>query len=232
MRWRLFLLLLAGLLVTSRVAAQPFISGCPIFPADNAWNTDISGAEVDDNSGIYITNINTNGGGTLVHPDFGSDPTYGIPWMTVPGTQPKVPVTFDYDDESDPGPYPFPPNALVEGGSDSHVIVLDRDNCILYETFASTYIGGAQQAWTAGSGASFSLNSNAQRPDGWTSADAAGLPILPGLARCEEANSGTINHALRFTVRRTQEAYVYPASHEAGHSTNTNYPPMVLILVM
>jgi hypothetical protein len=207
--------------------ADPLIEGCQVFPLDNPWNADISGAAVHPNSDNYIANINANGG-QFVHPDFGANPAYGIPYITVSGTQPKVPVTFDYDDESDTGPYPIPPNAPIEGGSDRHVIVIDKDNCVLYETYDSHYMGGSQNAWHAGSGAIFNLNSNALRPDGWTSADAAGLPIFPGLARCAEAMSGEINHAFRFTVRRTQRAYVYPATHYASSLTDTNYPPMGL----
>ncbi len=210
-------------------AAPPLVGGCQVFPSDNPWNTDISGAAVHPNSANYIANILANGG-DFVHPDFGENPDYGIPWITVPGTQPKVPVTFEYDDESDPGPYPIPPNAPVEGGGDRHVIAIDTDNCVLYEIYASTYVGGAQNAWTAGSGAIFSLDTNALRPDGWTSADAAGLPIFPGLARCDEAESGVINHALRFTVNRTQKAYIYPARHFASNQTGLNYPPMGLRL--
>lgn len=140
------------------------------------------------------------------------DPTYGIPWTTVPGTQPRVPMVFDYDDESDPGPYPFPPDAPVEAGGDRHVIVVDRDACRLYETYDSHHVG---PGWRCDSGAVFDLRSNALRPDGWTSADAAGLPILPGLVRREEVRAGEIRHALRFTVARTQRAYVHPATHFA-----------------
>ena len=209
------------------VQADPLIESCQVFPADNPWNTDISAAPIHPNSAKYIANINAHGGDT-VHPDFGSDPEYGIPYITVPGTQPKVPVTFYYDDESDPGPYPIPADAPVEGGGDRHVIVIDTDNCILYETYNSEYVGGAQHAWTADSGAIFDLSSNALRPDGWTSADAAGLPIFPGLARCDEVMSGEIKHALRFTVNETQRAYIYPATHFASDITDPNYPPMGL----
>jgi hypothetical protein len=156
------------------------------------------------------------------------DGIYGIPWATVPGSQPLVPVDFYYPDESDPGPYPIPPDAPVEAGGDRHVLIIERDNCILYEMFDSTFNGPPENSWSGGSGAVFDLGSNALRPAGWTSADAAGLPIFPGLARCEEANSGVINHALRFTVRRTQQAYVYPARHFASSLTDANYPPMGL----
>lgn len=206
-------------------AAPPTIEGCQILPADNPWNADISGATVHPNSDNIINYINSTGG-TSVHPDFGDTQEYGIPWTTVDSTQPKVPVTFDYWDESDPGPYPIPPNAPVEGGGDRHVLVIERDNCILYETYASVYVGGTQQAWEAGSGAIWNLDSNALRPDIWTSADAAGLPIFPGLARCDEAMSGEITHALRFTVRRTRgplDAHIYPATHSAPTVPSTQW---------
>jgi hypothetical protein len=166
-----------------------------------------------------------NGGRRFLHPDFGSDPTYGIPWTSVPGAQPRVPMSFDYADESDPGPYPFPRDAPVEAGGDRHVLVLDRDACRLYETFDSRYVG---PGWRCGSGAIFDLRSNALRPDGWTSADAAGLPILPGLVRRDEATTGEIRHALRFTVERTQRAYVHPATHFASSRTDPDLPPMGL----
>jgi hypothetical protein len=166
-----------------------------------------------------------NGGRTNLHPDFGSDPTYGIPWTSVPGTQSRVPMSFDYPDESDPGPYPFPPEAPVEAGGDRHVLVVDRGECKLYETWDSHYVG---PGWHCGSGALFDLRSNALRPDTWTSADAAGLPILPGLVRRDEVKSGTIDHALRFTVRRTQRAFVHPATHFASSETDPSLPPMGL----
>jgi hypothetical protein len=196
--------------------------GCPVFPPDNPWNQDISGEPVDPNSDAYIASI---GGSTNLHPDFGSDPTYGIPWTSVPGSQPLVPMTFDDPEESDPGPYPFPPNAPVEAGGDRHVLVLDTGHCVLYETYDSFYIG---PGWHAFSGARFDLNSNALRPDGFTSADAAGLPILPGLVRRDEVLSGAIHHALRFTVRHTQAAFVHPATHFASSSNDPNLPPMGL----
>ncbi len=201
-------------------AAGPAIAGCRVFPADNEWNRDVSRDPVDALSDAYIASI---GADTFLHPDFGRDPGYGIPWTTVPGTQALVPMTFDYDDESDPGPYPFPPNAPVEAGDDHHVLVLDRDACRLYETWDSTYEG---PGWHCGSGAVFDLRTNALRPDGWTSADAAGLPILPGLVRRDEVAAGEIRHALRFTVRRTQQAYVHPATHFASSDTSSELPPM------
>jgi hypothetical protein len=198
------------------------IAGCAVFPADNPWNRDVSRDPVDPRSDAYIASI---GAGRTLHPDFGSDPDYGIPWTTVPGSQARVPMTFLYADESDPGPYPFPADAPVEAGGDRHVLVLDRDNCRLYETFDSRYVA---PGWRCGSGAVFDLRSNALRPDGWTSADAAGLPILPGLVRRDEVKSGSIRHALRFTARRTQRAYVAPATHFASSSTDLSLPPMGL----
>ena len=205
---------------SASASAGAVLLGCPVFPADNPWNRDVSRDLVDPRSDAYIASV---GPGRFLHPDFGSDPTYGIPWTSVPGTQPRVSMSFDYDDESDPGPYPFPANAPVESGGDSHVLVLDRDACRLYETFDSKFVG---PGWHAGSGAVFDLRSNTLRHDGWTSADAAGLPILPGLVRRDEVLSGEIHHALRFTVRHTQKAYVHPATHLASSDTNPDLPPM------
>lgn len=205
------------------------LNGRRPFPADNAWNTDISGAAVDARSSTLIASC----GLRNLHPDFGT--TYngapnGIPYVVVRAGQPKVPVTFDYDDESDPGPYPIPPNAPIEGGAsgsgDRHVIVIDLDAWKLYELFdAHPQNGGA--SWRAGSGAIFDLGSNALRPAGWTSADAAGLPIFPGLVRYDEVvEQGAINHALRFTCPRTRRAYVAPARHYASNDTSSALPPM------
>jgi hypothetical protein len=168
--------------------------------------------------------------GTRLHPDWGNWSTdhYGIPWQTVPGSQMPVPMTFQTASESDPGPYPFPPNARVEGGansgSDMHVLVIDTGTCTLYETWSSTYVG---PGWNCGSGAKFDLTSGALRPDGWTSADAAGLPILPGLVRVSEVQAGSIQHALRFTVSKSQQGYIHPATHAAGQS-DSSLPPMGL----
>jgi len=141
----------------------------------------------------------------------------------VPGGQPKVPVAFDYEHDSDPGPYPIPPNPPIEAGSDRHILIVDRDGCILYELFDAYQQDGL---WTAGSGAIFNLRTNGLRPNGWTSADAAGLPILPGLVRYEEVAAGEIRHAIRFTAARTQRAYVWPARHYASAITDPNVPPM------
>ncbi len=202
--------------------------GCTVFPADNPWNQDISGVAVDPMSDAYMAHMN--GSTKKVHPDFGSDPSYGIPYIVVPGTEPKLDVTFDYKDESDPGPYPIPLDAPIEGGppngdGDKHVLAIDKDNCVLYELFDATRGSGA---WTAGSGAVFDLKSNKLRSDGFTSADAAGLPIFPGLVRYDEAMSGEIKHALRFTVQKTQNAYIHPATHAASSDTSADAPPMGL----
>lgn len=168
-----------------------------------------------------------------LHPDFGTvwqGAPIGIPYVVVPGELPRVSVTFEYADESDPGPYPIPPDAPIEGGpggtGDRHVIVIDRDAWKLYELFDAHPVGGGA-SWRAGSGAVFDLSSNALRPAGWTSADAAGLPIFPGLVRYDEAvEQGEIRHALRFTCPRTRRAYVHPARHWASDSTDPSLPPM------
>ena len=213
------------------------LNGALPFPASNAWNTDVSGAAVDANSDALIASIGLTRG---LHPDFGAGlyegTPIGIPYVVVSGTQPKVAITFtDYGDESDPGPYPVPANAPIEGqqanGSafdgDRHVLVIDRDANRLYEMGNSYPQAGG--AWQASGGAVFNLNSNTVRPGGqpgWTSADAAGLPIFPGLVRYDEASSGVIRHALRFTVSTTRRAYVPPATHWASSNTSANVPPM------
>jgi hypothetical protein len=202
------------------------LGSCTVFPADNPWNRDVSALPVDPNSANYLGAIAGFGGNQKLHADFGGAGEYGIPYITVPGTQAKVPVDFtDYGDESDPGPYPIPLNAPIEGGSDAHVLAVDRDHCKLYELFASS---PSASRWSAASGAVFDLTSNALRPEGWTSADAAGLPIFAGLVRYDEVASGHIDHALRFTLSRTQRAYLHPATHWASSSTNANYSPMGL----
>ena len=208
--------------------AQPTIGGCSVFPANNIWNTPIDQLPVASNS---ATLINTVGPSVKLHADFGSGlwngGPMGIPFITVPGTQTKYPVTFTSPDESDPGPYPIPLDAPIEGGSqstgDRHVLAIDTDNCILYEMFAA-YPQAA--SWNAGSGAVFNLSSQTLRPAGWTSADAAGLPIFPGLVRYDEVAAGEIRHALRLTVPQTLNAYVWPARHYASSLTDPKYPPM------
>lgn len=207
----------------------PTIGGCPIFPADNIWNTPVDTLPVDPDSASYIAAI---GASEPVHPDFGSGTwegePIGISYVAVPGSQALVPITFDYDDESDPGPYPIPPDAPIEGGpasdGDRHVLVLDRGECMLYELFYA--YPAADGSWHAGSGAVFDLSSNALRPAGWTSADAAGLPILPGLVRYDEVADGEIKHALRFTAPDTRRAYVWPARHFASDLVEGQYPPL------
>ena len=214
-----------------RFTGSPTVQGVPIFPNDNPWNTDITDYPVHPDSDTYIASIGVDG---HLHPDFGTfwdgHPS-GFQYVVVTGAQTKAPITFDYPDESDPGPYPTPADAPIEGGPDSegdrHVLVLDRDNGTLYELFAA-YPDG--DGWRAGSGAVFDLASNALRPEGWTSADAAGLPILPGLVRYDEVEAGEIRHAVRFTVQRTQRAYIHPATHWASTSTDPALPPMGLRL--
>ncbi len=210
---------------TSKIPAGKgtVIAGCDIFPADNAWNQDVSALPVRADSDTFINAI---GASTHLHPDFGEDQTYGIPYNVVPGSQPKVPITFTaYGDESDPGPYPIPDNAKVEAPSDSHVLVLDSGACKLYEMYNAHKNSGA--GWSADSGAVWNLKTGALRPFGWTSADAAGLPILAGLIRADEVAAGEITHAIRFTARHTQQGYILPATHQAGLSGTTN-PPMGL----
>jgi hypothetical protein len=205
--------------------AVPMLGGCQIFPADNPWNQDISTAPVHPRSAAYIQSI---GADVNLHADFGSNPEYGIPFVVVPAGQPRVPVEFaEYGEESDPGPYPIPPDAPVEFGSDRHLLVLAAGECRLYELYHAERAGAG---WRAGSGAIFDLSSNALRPEGWTSADAAGLPILPGLARYDEVQSGVIRHALRVTVAATFRGYIHPATHFASDDENPARPPMGLRL--
>lgn len=195
------------------------LAGCPVLPPDNAFNRDISHAPVDPRSDAYVRSIGLT---ARLHPDFASR-TYGIPFKVVSKAQKRVPIHFtDYGDESDPGPYPIPLSAPVEGGSDRHVLVLQKSTCRLYELFGAHRTGAG---WSAASGAVFNLKTGAPRPRGWTSADAAGLPILPGLAR-----PGAITHALRVTVPRTQKAYVSPARHFASSDSDPALPPMGLRL--
>jgi hypothetical protein len=199
------------------------LAGCPVFPADNPWNTDISQAPLRAGSAATIARLPGN-----LHPDFGGGGQYGIPYVVVPADQPPVPVTFTaYGSQSEPGPYPIPINAPIEGGSDAHVLALQQGTCLLYELFAAHPSGGG---WAAGSGARFDLRSNALRPDGWTSADAAGLPILPGLVKYDEVASGQITHAMRVTFSETYAGYIHPATHQASSQTDPALPPMGLRL--
>jgi hypothetical protein len=201
------------------------LNGCPVFPADNAWNTAISTAPLRSNSSAIVTQVLADQPGAgFLHADFGGGGAYGIPYVTVPASMGRVPVNFtEFPAESDPGPYAAPLGAPIEGGSDAHVIAIDRDNCQLFEMYHSSPANGS---WNAGSGATWNLRSDALRPAGWTSADAAGLPIFPGLARFDEVSNGAIHHALRFTVNQTQRGYVAPARHFASSSSNPNRPAM------
>ncbi|HXP87218.1 MAG TPA: Ig-like domain-containing protein [Bryobacteraceae bacterium] len=210
-------------------AQAPTVGGkCPVFPADNIWNARVDQLPVHPSSSTWVTTIGTS---KPMHPDFGSGlyqgEPIGIPFITVPGTQTKYPVTFQYASESDPGPYAIPLDAPIEGGSsstgDRHTIAVDTDNCILYELYAAY---PQTSSWQAGSGVIFTLTSEALRTAGWTSADAAGLPIFPGLVRYDEIAAGAINHAIRFTVPQTQDTYVWPGRHEASSLTGSQYPPM------
>jgi hypothetical protein len=227
----------APLLLRSLLADEPFPLGANVslkgrrpFPDDNPWNRDISQAPVDPSSDAIIASI---GLAKSLHPDFGTvynGAPSGIPYVVVDSRQPRVPVTFRYPDESDPGPYPIPPNAPIEGGpkadGDRHVLVIERDIWKLYETFSSFPQDGGK-SWKAGSGAVFDLSSNRLRPAGWTSADAAGLPIFPGLVRYDEVmEQKAILHALRFTVVHSRRAYVPPATHFASTHKDANLPPM------
>jgi hypothetical protein len=205
---------------------------CRIFPPDNHWNVRVDKLPVAAGSARLVRSIGLD---SPLHPDFGSGlyegRPIGIPYTTVSRRQRKVRVSFDYADESDRGRYPIPRAPPIEGGrasgGDRHVIVVDRDRCRLYELFAAYPVDGGRR-WRAGSGAVWSLRTNRLRPRGWTSADAAGLPILPGLARYEEVRRGAIDHALRFTASRTRRAYVYPARHFASSSDDPDLPPMGL----
>jgi hypothetical protein len=212
--------------------APPELGGCPVFPDSNVWNQRVDRLPVAKDSATLISSIGLD---SPVHPDFGSGlydgQRIGIPYVVVSGARtPKARPTFDYADESDPGPYPIPASVPIEGAphpddGDRHALIVDRDTCTLYELYALHRSGSG---WAAGSGAVWSLRSNKLRPAGWTSADAAGLPILPGLARYDEVAAGSIDHALRFTAPRTRRAYIYPARHYASDSTDPSLPPMGL----
>ncbi|HEV7162310.1 MAG TPA: hypothetical protein VGN25_03560 [Solirubrobacteraceae bacterium] len=208
--------------------SPPHEAGCPVFPANNPLNREVEHAPVDPNSAAYVASI---GLGAHLHPDFGTNPGYGIPYTVVGANQPRVPIAFsEFGEESEPGPYPIPPSAPVEGAGeegDRHVLVLQRGNCRLYELYSAQRHGSG---WEVGSGAVFNLRSNRLRPEGWTSADAAGLPILPLLVRYPEVRSGAIDHALRVTVPRTQRGYIHPATHLASSSSDPSLPPMGLRL--
>jgi hypothetical protein len=195
-------------------------STCSLFPATNVWNQRVDHLPVAADSATLVGTI---GSGEDLHPDFGEFAGYGIPYNVVRSTTPRTAVSFTWDDESDAGPYPIPAGPRIEGGSDRHLLMLDVDACRLYELFAAEL---TPSGWHAGSGAIWDLGSNALRPDGWTSADAAGLPILPGLVRFDEVAAGEIQHAIRFTAPVTRSAHVYPARHHAGAGSSSALPPM------
>jgi hypothetical protein len=208
----------------SAAPSQP--GSCPILPPDNVWHADVSRLPVLAQSGAYIASI---GAAKPVHPDFGAP--FGIPVTTIRPDQARVPVTFEYAGESDPGPYPIPANALIEGGpsadGDRHVILYDPAGCKAYELYDAHPAG---PGWRAGSGAVYDLRSNRLRRAGATSADAAGLPILPGLVRYDEVKAGHVDHAIRLTAPQTRNAYLWPARHAASARTDPNLPPMGLRL--
>ncbi len=211
---------LLGLAVLVAPASGQTLGGCNMFPANNVWNAPVDKLPVDPNSSAYISTI---GSSTGLHPDFSSSGG-GIPYTVVPASQPRVSVSFAYPDESDPGPYPVPANAAIEAASDQHVLVLDQGSCKLYELYNGAV--NSNGTWTANSGAVFDLNSNLLRPSGWTSSDAAGLPVLPGLVRYDEVMSGHILHALRITAPQTRDQFIWPARHQASSLSGTQYPPL------
>ena len=225
--------LMAATALPSHALRLPQAPDCPVFPRSNAWNTPVDELPVASNSDAIIASIGADEG---LHADFGSGrwqgAPIGIPITVVGARQQKSRVRFEYADESDPGPYPIPDDVAIEGGrnsdGDRHAVIVDRSACKLYELFALYPTAGG--GWRAGSGAIWDLTSNRLRPEGWTSADAAGLPILPGLARYDEVRRGRINHALRFTVSRSRRAYIYPARHYASSLTDEDLPPMGLRL--
>jgi hypothetical protein len=252
MTWKRFAIgsiAIAFALLTARAGAvgpYPDLGSCQVFPAppaslsprapslanQSAWNQDISKAPRDPRSAAYIAYI---GGGDHLHPDFGSPRPYGFPFAVVGPGQGQLPVHYTaYGDESDPGPFPVPGAAPVEGGNgsdgDRHVLTVDRSSCKLYELYRAFYASTPKPHWNADSGTAWNLNSAALRPEGWTSADAAGLPIFPGLVRYDEVAAGHLEHAIRVTFDSTRDAYVHPAVHCAGDTASAAAPPMGLRL--
>ncbi len=247
MRRCAILALAAGMLAFASTASAD-IGPCQVFPSppaslsprapslgdESAWNQDISKAPRDPRSAAYIAYIDSHGGDHL-HPDFGSPRAYGFPYSLVGAGQPKLPIHYTaYGSESDPGPFPVPAGAPVEGGrgsdGDRHVLVVDRASCMLYELARAFFIPKPKPHWNADAGVAWDLNSAALRPDGWTSADAAGLPIFPGLVRYDEVAAGRLDHAIRVTFDSTRDAWVHPASHCAGDTASAAAPPMGLRL--
>jgi hypothetical protein len=239
---------LAGGTPAGAVGPYPSLGACAVFPDppaslpsnapsqadESAWNQDISNAPLDPHSDAYMSYIADQGGGNI-HPDFGSPRAYGIPFAVVGPRQRKLPIHYTaYGDESDRGPFPIPPRAPVEGGShsdgDRHVITIDRAHCRLYELDEAFFVAKPRPHWNAASGTSWRLTSKARRRDSWTSADAAGLPIFPGLVRYDEAKAGLVKHAIRVTLDSTQNAWIHPASHCAGDTSSAAAPPMGLRL--
>jgi hypothetical protein len=214
----------------ARRAAGAVEYNCPILPGEDPLNQEIADAPVNPNSAAYVASI---GLSAHLHPDFGTEPSYGIPYTVVGAEQKQAPIKFTaYGSESNPGPYPIPPNAPIEGGGkkghgDKHVLVVQEGTCKLYELYDAHRKGAG---WAAASGAVFNLRSDALRPEGWTSADAAGLPIFPLLVRYPEVATGQIDHALRVTVPETQDGYIHPATHYASSSSAPSLPPMGLRL--
>jgi len=214
-------------------AGGPVIGGCPVFPADNIWNTAVDRAPVHASSDAFVKSIGVD---SPLHPDFGSGlyagAPMGIPFNIIRTSQPHVPIKFLYRDESDLSNYPIPPNPLIEGGptataGDRHILMVDTESCVLWEVYAASNEGGV---WQGGSGAIFDLKCNCMRPDGRTSADAAGLPIFPGLVKYDEVAAGEIRHAIRFSVPKTRNQAVWPARHVASKLADPDYPPMGLRL--
>jgi hypothetical protein len=230
--------LTTGAVLTLTLAAMPPAAGasrtlpgttCSAFPSDNVWHADIRSLPVNARSAQWMSHMSS---ARKLHPDFGpsygaQSVPYGIPVTVVAGTHAKVSVKFDYASESDRGPYPLGSDTKIEGGAnatgDRHAVIVDKSTCRLYETFDTRKSGST---WAAGSGAIWNLKSNALRPRTWTSADAAGLPILPGLLRYDEVAAGSVDHAIRFTTDKTDRRYVWPARHQAGSVNDPSYPPM------
>jgi hypothetical protein len=235
---------MAGASTSSALGPYPDLGSCAVFPDppaslsptapslpnQAAWNQDISKAPVAPNSAATIAYIDSHGG-SFLHPDFGSPRTYGFPYAVVGAGQPKLPINYTaYGSESDRGPFPIPTGAPVEGGQgsdgDRHVLTVDRSTCTLYELYRAFPRRSGRPHWNADSGVSWDLGSTALRPDSWTSADAAGLPIFPGLVRYDEVAAGTLDHAIRVTFESTRDAWVHPASHCAGDTASPNAPAM------
>jgi hypothetical protein len=215
-------LVLVGSAPSAAAVRIPGAPACRVFPAGNVWNRRVDSLPVRADSEVLKASIGLD---RYLHPDFGSYSGYGIPYNVVSRSTPRSTVTFRWPSESDRVRYPIPRRFKREGGSDRHILMLDKDSCKLYELFKAEKPNGR---WVAGSGAVWDLDSNRLRPAGWTSADAAGLPILPGLARYDEVRDGAILHALRFTAPRTRTSYIYPARHQAGESSSSALPPMGL----